>query len=277
MFSFRTSKIFYLVPAAILALSDAVPANTCTESLFHVQSPTMFNRENAVRVDSLYINSDSSSWKGKKFIYNNGIIEEVRADFKDEDHAPAFWTFYNDTNETVLKKEGYEYLVSEEKKQDTLLYDIKTYYKGKFEYTQLIRITSNYLSEELIDSSFSELYEMFFRNDTLVESKTEDYNTDSSKKEERYYVADIDNDYKCELYDKENNLLSSFLYKPNENGFSIINSLGDNYTETYVINVEQKTTSIRKTLKPVKISPKARYFDLLGRYKFRSTPLTPRF
>ena len=49
------------------------------------------------------------------------------------------------------------------------------------------------------------------------------------------------------------------------------------YSETFVFNEEQKTTSIRKTLKPVKISPKARYFDLLGRYKFRSTPLTPRF
>ena len=34
------------------------------------------------------------------------------------------------------------------------------------------------------------------------------------------------------------------------------------------MSVEQNTTIIRKTHKPVRISPKARYFDLLGRYKF---------
>ena len=137
MFSFRASNFFGLIPAAIFALNDAASANTCTDAVYQNQSPMMFNRESFVRVDSVYINDDSSSWKGKKYIYNNGIIEKVRADFKNENHAPAFWIFYNDTNETVLKNEGYEYIVSGEKTQDTLLYDIKTYYKGKFEYTQL--------------------------------------------------------------------------------------------------------------------------------------------
>ena len=265
---FRISRRFILVSISVLSFSAVASANTCTDAVYQNQSPMMFNRESFVRVDSVYINDDSSSWKGKKYIYNNGIIEKVRADFKNENHAPAFWIFYNDTNETVLKNEGYEYIVSGEKTQDTLLYDIKTYYKGKFEYTQLIRIAPNYLSEELKNSSYSELLEMFFRNDSLIDSRTVNYNTDSSRTEERFYVADLDDNYKCELYDEENNLLSTFLYKPGENGFSIIQSKGDNYTETYFINVKQNTTSLRKTLKPVKISPKARYFDLLGRYKF---------
>ena len=228
----------------------------------------MFNPHSNVRFDSSYINSQSSSWKGKKYIYNNGLIEAVRADFKDEDHAPAFWLFYRDTNETVLKNEGYEYIISEEEKKDTLLYNVRTYYNGEFEYTQTIRIASNYLSEEIADSTSSELHEIYFKNDSIIEIGIENYNTDSSKTKQRFYVANLNDDYKCEQYDEEGNLLSSLLYKPNENGYSIKQSIDDDYAEFYVMNVEQNTTTIRKTLKPVKISPKARYFDLLGRYKF---------
>lgn len=228
----------------------------------------MFNPHSNVRVDSSYINSQSSSWKGKKYIYNNGLIEAVRADFKDEDHAPAFWLFYRDTNETVLKKEGYEYIISEEKKKDTLLYNVRTYYNGEFEYTQTIRIASNYLSEEIADSTSSELHEIYFKNDSIIEIGTENYNTDSSKTKQRFYVANLNDDYKCEQYDDEGNLQSSLSYKPSENGYSLKQSKGDDYTEIYVMSVEQNTTIIRKTHKSVKISPKARFFDLLGRYKF---------
>ena len=214
MFSFRASNFFCLIPAAIFALNDAASANTCTEAFFNTQSPTMFNPHSNVRVDSSYINSQSSSWKGKKYIYNNGLIEAVRADFKDEDHAPAFWLFYRDTNETVLKNEGYEYIISEEEKKDTLLYNVRTYYNGEFEYTQTIRIAPNYLSEEIADSTSSKLHEMYFKNDSIIEIGTENYNTDSSKTKQRFYVANLNDDYKCEQYDDEGNLQSSLSYKP---------------------------------------------------------------
>lgn len=261
-------KSLFLVSFAILVFSAVASANTCTEAVFNTQSPTMFNPHSNVRVDSSYINSQSSSWKGKKYIYNNGLIEAVRADFKDEDHAPAFWLFYRDTNETVLKNEGYEYIISEEEKKDTLLYYVRTYYNGEFEYTQTIRIASNYLSEEIADSTSSELHEIYFKNDSIIEIGTENYNTDSSKTKQRFYVANLNDDYKCEQYDDEGNLQSSLSYKPSENGYSLKQSKGDDYTEIYVMSVEQNTTIIRKTHKSVKISPKARFFDLLGRYKF---------
>ena len=148
------------------------------------------------------------------------------------------------------------------------MYNVRTYYNGEFEYTQTIRIASNYLSEEIADSTSSELHEMYFKNDSIIEIGTENYNTDSSKTKQRFYVANLNDDYKCEQYDDEGNLQSSLSYKPSENGYSLKQSEGDDYTEIYVMSVEQNTTTIRKTLKPVKISPKARYFDLLGRYKF---------
>lgn len=261
-------KSLFLVSFAILVFSAVASANTCTEAVFNTQSPTMFNPHSNVRVDSCYINSQNSSWTGKKYIYNNGLIEAVRADFKDEDRAPTFWLFYRDTNETVLKKEGYEYIISEDEKKDTLLYNVRAYYNGEFEYTQTIRIASNYLSEELADSTSSELHEIYFKNDSIIEIGIENYNTDSSKTKQRFYVANLNDDYKCELYDEEGNLLSSLLYEPNEKGYSIKQSIDDVYFEFYVMNVEQNTTTIRKNHKPAKISPKARYFDLLGRYKF---------
>lgn len=41
-----------------------------------------------------------------------------------------------------------------------------------------------------------------------------------------------------------------------------------NFREYLFVYDEEETTAIRKHRPAVKISPKARYFDLLGRYKF---------
>ena len=49
---------------------------------------------------------------------------------------------------------------------------------------------------------------------------------------------------------------------------SVDEALAGACTEINVFIKKDNTTSLRKTLKPIKISPKARYFDLLGRYKF---------
>ena len=265
MFSMCKSKILFL--ATFFMLTTYASANTCTESFFYTQSSRMFSPQSNIRVDSIYINNQSSSWKGKKYIYNNGIIEKVRADFKNENHESAFWIFYRDTNETVLKNDGYEYIVSEDKKKDTSLFYLKTYYKGDYQYTQIIRTTSNYFSVEVTrsDPTFSE---MFLKNDSIIETETYNYNTDSSRTKQTFIVANLNDDTKCEQYDEEGNLLSSFVYKPNENGYSIVQSNGDDSNEIFVIYTKENTTSIRKTRKPVKIAPKARYFDLLGRYKF---------
>ena len=138
---------------------------------------------------------------------------------------------------------------------------------GDYQYTQIIRTTSNYFSVEVTrsDPTFSE---MFLKKDSIIETETYNYNTDSSRTKQTFIVANLNDDTKCEQYDEEGNLLSSFVYKPNENGYSIVQSNGDDSKEIFVIYTKENTTSIRKTIKPVKIAPKARYFDLLGRYKF---------
>ena len=92
---------------------------------------------------------------------------------------------------------------------------------------------------------------------------------DSVYKYSTFDIADPSDDFKCYEYENGNEKGIPILYKPNEKGFSIQYTYEDNsYNREYFFIKKDNTTSIRKTLKPVKISPKVRYFDLLGRYKF---------
>ena len=81
-------------------------------------------------------------------------------------------------------------------------------------------------------------------------------------------MADSLDDFKCRGYEDESVEGFSVTYKTTEKGFSISFSDDSTYISEWFYVVPGQTSSIRKTLKPVKISPKARYFDLLGRYKF---------
>ena len=80
-------------------------------------------------------------------------------------------------------------------------------------------------------------------------------------------IGDPNNDNKCYEYDDDGQINYTLLYKPNEKGYSVSVESEDYFREFFFIKTEG-ITSIRKTLKPVKMLPKARYFDLLGRYKF---------
>ena len=58
------------------------------------------------------------------------------------------------------------------------------------------------------------------------------------------------------------------VYNINEKGFSLKVFENNVITEELFFVNPDSTTTIQKRRAPVKISPKARYFDLLGRYKF---------
>ena len=91
----------------------------------------------------------------------------------------------------------------------------------------------------------------------------------SMKSSSMLYVADSSDDTKCGVYidDKKYATLS---YNPNEKGFSISMTIGnlDYPSAEYFFIDANKTSSIHKTVRSFKIAPKARYFDLLGRFKF---------
>ena len=103
--------------------------------------------------------------------------------------------------------------------------------------------------------------------DSVIQKRYFDYNTNSVRTSQKIYAADPNNDNKCYEYDDDGQINYTLLYKPNEKGYSVSVESEDYFREFFFIKTEE-TTSICKTLKPVKFSPKARYFDLLGRYKF---------
>ena len=265
------NKTFFLTVITILALSAFATANTCTDAYFNAQVHGVFDQESKLRIDSIFYSNSPAGWNGKKYFYNKSLIEKIMVDFKQSETHRAYWFFYRDTNETVLTKKGYEYIDSSYKKQDTLFHHLKTYYHGEYEYTQIIRIAKFYYSLQIINSTPSEFSEKFVKHDTIVEIRNFNYSSDSSLVTKAFYIADLNDDYKCNKFDEQQNLIYTFTYIPNENGFSIRTSEGSApyHIETFVINTEKTgTTALRKTVKPVKITPKARYFDLLGRFKF---------
>ena len=62
-------------------------------------------------------------------------------------------------------------------------------------------------------------------------------------------------------------ITNTITYEPMTNGYSL-SFYADGFITIHYYSKPEGTTALRKILKPIKISPKARYFDLLGRYKF---------
>jgi hypothetical protein len=114
---------------------------------------------------------------------------------------------------------------------------------------------------------WEEFSESFFRNDTLVMNYTTNYSPDVFPKEQlTYYVEDPSDDFKC--YEYENDSLTlTLVYQKTDNGFSLKANQGTSLKEIFFVD-PNNTTAIRKQRPAAKISPKARYFDLLGRYRF---------
>ena len=266
---FRKCKYLFFISAVLLTLGSVASANKCTEAYFNAQAHAIFDQESNLRLDSVYYSQSPAGWKGKKYFYNESLIEKVMVDFKQDPTHRAYWFFYRDTNETAInQKDFYEYIDSTYKKQDTLFHHLKAYYRTEYAYTWIIKITTNYYSEKHIFEKKTNLFELFLKQDSIIEIKNFNYNTDSSTVKQTFYVAEANDDYKCNEYDEQQNLIHTYTYSPTENGFSLKQIEGDKYTEIFVINEEKIRTSIRKTLKHAKIPPKARYFDLLGRFKF---------
>ena len=88
-----------------------------------------------------------------------------------------------------------------------------------------------------------------------------------AKFEGSYVVGDPDDDSKCYVY-KNDSIITTTVYQKNDKGFSMQSTGRNKFSETFMIDPKKQTLSIHKRRVPVKISPKARYFDLLGRYKF---------
>ena len=270
---FRISRRFILVSISALTFSAVASANTCTDATFNANLSAIGSGEREFRWDSSYFNESGNEW-ANKYIYENKLLIEQHDDSKEIGEEIKVNHFYYDVDESALKKKGLEYIISNCSKNDTLCYEQKMYSNGIYIGVEIIKSTPNYASIEAIESSINWFFEYILQTDTLIQKKYYDYATDHVRTGQTLFAADSSDDFKCYQYNDNGEIDYIILYKPNEKGFSL--SLdgkefgidGEGYDREFFFVKNEETTAIRKTIKPVKISPKARYFDLLGRFKF---------
>ena len=258
-------RSLFLSSFIMLALNVAAFANKCTDVAFSMNANPNISIDPNFHIDSIYTKSST-----QKFIYANGKVTEVH----EKGEKEQILYIYHDVDKTSLKNTGLEYILTKCEAQDTLCYVQTIYQDGVlFDGTLTIKATPEYISQEIEQPDYHQLTEFIIKPDTLI-YQNESYERYmgykvSMKSSSMLYVADSSDDTKCGVYidDKKYATLS---YNPNEKGFSISMTVGDldHPSAEYFFIETSKTSSIRKNRKPVKIAPKARYFDLLGRYKF---------
>ena len=257
MVSMCKSKILFFI--AFFALTTLASANTCTDAWYNYYKARS-NPQEEFHLDSTYYSFEGNIHFSQKFIYDNGRIIQ-RNNIYDDTTETVFY-HYN-SNESVLKKIGTEYIISECEAMDTLCYVLRTYENGLYTETDTTKQTSNYMVE--YGSSYH--FEFILKKDTIIEKYLFIKDNDTVETHIGLAFADPNDDFKCIESNETGSSQSTLLYEPNENGFSI-KMLNDSIQDEHFFVKNENTKSIRKTHKPVKIAPKARYFDLLGRYKF---------
>ena len=203
--------------------------------------------------------------------------------FKFRDSDTVENRFYLTADESVLTRHGRELLLSDSVAGDTVYFFQKMFNDGELVQTVTHKLTDLYAAEDDYDptSGNRTFAEYFFRNDTLVSRTVYDYAFATPGTATFYYVGVSGDDNKCAEY-RGDSLTNNLTYKKQATGFSVA-IFNDTYLREFVMEVpETHTTAVRKQddarkpreqsaqgkRRPAKISPRARYFDLLGRYRF---------
>lgn len=266
MSHFSFSKHFISISIAVLLFSAMASANKCIDAVFHNRLTPFSDIEQEFHNDSTYFNDSGNEWT-HKYIYENGKLVEMRYDPKNANEEIKVLRFYYNVDESVLKKTGTEYIISKCNANDTLCYEQKLYENGVYEGVIISKILSDYASDETIESSTHWFTENFIKSDSLIVKQYFDYDTESVRTSQKIYAADPNDDNKCYQYNADGQIDYTLLYKPNEKGYSVSIDGGSYFREFFFVKTD-KSSSLRNTVKPVKFAPKARYFDLLGRFKF---------
>ena len=259
---------------SLLILAIYASANTCTEAVFEYGAYNFIYTKDHAHLDSAYnketytkVTYESSD----KFVYSNEHLDYfIRTDFKEDgkDSVQITKVYWN-SDENVLSKKGVEFLGEIKFLGDTLSFTLTNYYDGKIHEQQTTKIINKSLEALYPDGPNGELafQQLYFQNDTLFNTVTLNYGTDSAEVRKKFTVSDKQDDHKCIEYHNDGEISYNLEYVKNEKGYSIKLFDQKNYREYFMVNPEN-STAIHKRRAPVKISPKARYFDLLGRYKF---------
>ena len=258
---------------SLMILAIYASANTCTEAVFKLSKGSLDISKDEAYHDSSYFMENyykENPWSHKIY-YTNGKIDSLVMDPMEEGEPLRVTHYYWNADETKLSCKGSEIIILQETLGDTVILNQKSYSNGEFGSSYTAKITESYMST--LNNLYNSFEEIFFSHDTLFEKNIYDYNSENPRSEIRFTVGDSTNELKCYEYRMEDGKLELYetieIFNTN-NGYMLKyleeSSVGYYLREFFFVN--PGTTAIQKHREPVNVSPKARYFDLLGRYKF---------
>ena len=257
----------------LMLLAGFAAANTCTEAIFILSKGSLDITQDKAYHDSSYFVENythKNEWSHKIY-YTNGKIDSLVMDPMEDGEALRVTHYYWNSNEKISGK-GSERVIFQETSGDTIILNEKVYSNGEFGGSYTAKMTDSYMST--LNSEYNSFKELYFSNDTLFEKNIYDYESNNPRPDTSFTIGDSTNDFKCYDYAVQNGIAElneTIEYIKTDNGFMLKyldeSSVGYYLREFFFVN-SNATTAIRKQRPAVKISPKARYFDLLGRYKF---------
>lgn len=264
----------------LLLLLTYVSANTCTEAYFKAKKQGYYLVDGEPQLDSVYEKVNLDQYHNyeliSKYFYHNKKIDRVVSIYIGDVVDTTAYNVYHSLDENVLSKKGIEILFSDSSFKDTLIFLEKQFKEGLLSMVTTTKITKNYTS--LWGRSYSsgvvdkEYYsESVFRNDSVIFMEINDYNTDHPSMDYSYIVENPNDDFECgEYYDDRDTPSYNYAYKKLDNGYVFEEKNGDiHFRQIFMLyQLDDEFTAIKKRRTVTKISPKARYFDILGRYKF---------
>ena len=265
---------------SLLFLLTYVSANTCTETYFKAKELEYYPVDGGPQIDSVYEKVDLDKYHnyeriGKHYYRNKKIDRFVSIYIGDVVDTTAC-DFYHSLDENVLSKKGVEILFSDSSFKDTMIFLEKQFKEGLLSMVMTTKITKDYTSRwgrsyssgVVNDEYYSE---SVFRNDSVIFMEINHYNTDHPSMDYSYIVENPNDDFECEkYYDDRDTPSYNYAYKKLDNGFVFEEKNGDiHFRQIFMLyQPDDEFTAIKKRRTVTKISPKSRYFDILGRYRF---------
>ena len=249
--------------AIVFAISTTVSANTCTDAVFKEIAYHYMIENSGLQLDSV----DSPNFSHQTYTYSNGKVSRSQF-FEKESGTTSTLNYYWNKDESTLTKQGIEYIMRDSISGDTSFIFENYYVLGVMGHQKTIKLTSQSASILIKDLDFGQenFEEIINKGDTVIINRYSGKDNSTTLTKTELYVSDTENT-KCLEMDKNGTIANTITYEPMNDGYSL-SFYSDGFITIHYYSKPEGTTSIRKTVKRIKIAPKAHYFDLLGRHKF---------
>ena len=256
---------------SLLLLAGIASAITCVDAVFASKRGGITKNAQSPYPDSIHAShfneSDNQDDYDNHYTYvweNDRIAQSISWDALDNELDTT--NFVYTSSESELSKKGQEIIISGRTSNDTII-GVTVYFEdGVFSDSSIEKSLSHYYKFSMFqyDDEYFDEYTLF--GDTLI------YKHKAPILRQEIFINDAQDKSKCYSYNAEDNSFKSNLEViPSASGFVLkerTQNGDDSYLTEFYMSTPGNTTAIRKQRPAAKISPKARYFDLLGRYKF---------